>query len=162
MGEIPLMVFSDKCYLKDKKNEIENYQEDLNEVGGFFVINGLEKILRNIIIPRKNYPIAVTRSAFTNRQNNFTQYAVMIKSVKPSYLAQTLYLHYTTDDTIYMSIMIKKVEYLFPLALIIKALFDIPDLEFIKTFEIKDSNFNPLNLLQNLHQRNLKSQNDCL
>lgn len=87
MGEIPLMVFSDKCYLKDKRDELENYQEDLHEVGGFFVINGLEKILRNIIIPRKNYPIAVTRSAFTNRQNNFTQFAVMIKSVRNSYLA---------------------------------------------------------------------------
>ena len=80
----------------------------------------------------------------------------MMKCVKTSYRAQTLYLHYTNDDTVYMSIMIKKVEYLFPLALIVKALFDIADLEFVKLFEVKNSNFNPLNLLVNLHSRNLK------
>lgn len=53
--------------------------------------------------------------------------------------------------------MIKKVEFLFPLALIVKALYDIPDLEFVKIFEINGSNFNPLNLLTNLHNRNLRT-----
>lgn len=73
----------------------------------------------------------------------------MIKSVKNSFLSQTLYLHYTTDDLIYMSIMIKKVEYLFPLGLIIKALVDIPDFAFMQLLEITGNNFNPLRILQN-------------
>lgn len=72
----------------------------------------------------------------------------MIKSSKSSYRSQTLYLHYTTEGSVFMSIMIRKVEYLFPLGLIAKALIDIPDLELAKIFEIKDSNFNPLRLLE--------------
>lgn len=81
------MVLSNKCLLaKDKKN-ITQLQEDTNEVGGFFIVNGLEKILRNIIIPRKNFPISVIRPTFTNRQNNFTKNAVMIKSVSKNYVS---------------------------------------------------------------------------
>ena len=34
-------------------------------IGGFFIINGLEKILRNIIIPKKNFPIGIIRSSFS-------------------------------------------------------------------------------------------------
>jgi len=44
--------------------------------------------------------------------------------------------------------MIRKVEYLFPLGLIIKALKDIPDLEISRKFEVSKSNFNPLKLLE--------------
>lgn len=61
-----------------------------------------------------------------------------------------------------MSIMIKKVEYLFPIGIIMKALFDLPDLEFVKMLEIKDSNFNPLKLLEHNQKKNLRTQNDCL
>lgn len=128
IGEIPLMVLSDKCLVKTQGRPLHKYQEDNYEVGGFFIVNGLEKILRNIIIPKKNFPLSVVRQTFQNRQSTFTKNAVMIKSVRPSYRSQTLYLHYTTDDLVVMSIMIRKVEYLFPLALIVKALVDIPDL----------------------------------
>ena len=64
LGEIPLMVMSNKCTLfQDQKNLIK-YKEDECEVGGYFIVNGLEKILRNIIIPRKNYPLGIIRSTF--------------------------------------------------------------------------------------------------
>ena len=43
--------------------------------------------------------------------------------------------------------MINKVEYLFPIAIIIKALADIPDLTFIELVDIPNSNFNPVKLL---------------
>lgn len=87
MGEIPLMVLSKNCLLENNQNHLEDMKEDSFEVGGFFIVNGLEKILRNIIIPKKNYPMAVERSAFSNRMKSFTHNAVMIKSVKPSYLS---------------------------------------------------------------------------
>lgn len=59
-----------------------------------------------------------------------------------------------------MSIMIRKVEYLFPLGLIVKGLINIPDLEFMRMFEVAESNFNPLRLLENMNDK--KTHNDCL
>ena len=43
---------------------MHKFNEDEIEVGGYFVVNGLEKILRNIIVPRKNYPMCVVRGTF--------------------------------------------------------------------------------------------------
>lgn len=61
LGSIPLMVLSNKCVLHENKNDLTRFKEDSKEVGGFFIVNGLEKILRNIIIPKKNFPISVIR-----------------------------------------------------------------------------------------------------
>ncbi len=58
--------------------------------------------------------------------------------------------------------MIRKVEYLFPLSVIVKALVDIPDLTFVKFFDIPKSNFDPVILLSDSLNRNLKTRSDCL
>lgn len=158
LGEIPLMVMSEKCTLFNNPDKLTEYNEDEQEVGGYFIVNGLEKILRNIIIPRKNYPIGIKRATFQNRRKDFSQYAVSIKSSNSKYLSQTLYLHYTLDGGVYLSLMIKKVEYLFPIAIIIKALADIPDLTFVELIDIPESNFNPVKLLHDAHSRDLKTR----
>ena len=64
LGEIPLMVMSEKCTLFNNPDKLCEYNEDPAEVGGYFIVNGLEKILRSIIIPRKNFPIGIMRSSF--------------------------------------------------------------------------------------------------
>lgn len=53
--------------------------------------------------------------------------------------------------------MIRKIEYLFPIGLIIKALVDMNDFSFVKLLEIENSNFNPIDLLRELHAKGLKS-----
>lgn len=67
LGQIPLMVLSSKCMVKNSTKSKESFNEDCHEVGGFFIVNGLEKILRNIIIPKKNFPVGVVRSSFGTR-----------------------------------------------------------------------------------------------
>ena len=62
--DMPLMVLSNNCILNKHKKNLQKYNEDQIEVGGFFVVNGLEKILRNIIVPRKNHPMCVVRGTF--------------------------------------------------------------------------------------------------
>ena len=64
LGQIPLMVLSSKCVLKQQA-EVSKLNEDFYEIGGFFIVNGLEKLLRNLIVPKKNYPIGVIRQTFT-------------------------------------------------------------------------------------------------
>ena len=57
LGEIPVMIKSNHCNLNGlSPKEMVLKNEDCCEVGGYFVLNGLEKLLRLIQVPKKNYP----------------------------------------------------------------------------------------------------------
>lgn len=43
-------------------------------MGGYFIINGLEKVIRMLIMPRRNFPLAMTRPKWKNRGPAFTEY----------------------------------------------------------------------------------------
>lgn len=47
LGSIPIMLFSDYCYLKDSKDpdDLIKKMECIHEQGGYFIINGNEKVL---------------------------------------------------------------------------------------------------------------------
>jgi len=165
LGEIPLMLLSDHCLLKAEQRKgkpLHLNKEDDREPGGYFVVNGLEKILRTIIVPRKNYPLAVKRQTFHLRRKNFSNCAVSIKSTNNAYKSQSIYLHYTFEGNMFISIMIRKVEYLFPLAVIMKAIEDISDQLLVEMLTESDSTFNGMHLLKDLHQRGLTTHESCL
>jgi len=46
------------------------------EFGGYFIINGNERIVRMLIMTKRNYPVAFVRPNFVNRGKLYTQYAV--------------------------------------------------------------------------------------
>lgn len=51
------MVRSKKCHLFNlTPEELVEQHEDCNEFGGYFILNGLEKLIRMLIIPKRNYP----------------------------------------------------------------------------------------------------------
>ena len=52
---MPIMLRSNKCHLKrlNKKQLIE-VNEDENELGGYFIGNGNERVIRMIIAERRN------------------------------------------------------------------------------------------------------------
>jgi DNA-directed RNA polymerase I subunit RPA2 len=59
LGNIPVMVRSNYCNLRDKSIEqLVELKEDLHDFGGYFIVNGLEKLIRMNAIARRNYPIA--------------------------------------------------------------------------------------------------------
>lgn len=164
IGEIPLMLQSNRCFLRtatSKDIPLHTLNEDDFEPGGYFIVNGLEKILRTIVVPRKNFPLAIKRHTFHLRRRNFSNCAVSMKCTNFAYKSQTLYLHYTYEGHIVMSIMIRKVEYLIPLIVLMKAIEDIPDKVLIEMLT-KDDSFNGVYLLKDLHQRRLLNQIDCL
>lgn len=43
-------------------------------MGGYFIINGIEKVIRMLIMPRRNYPIAMSRPKWKSRGQGYTQY----------------------------------------------------------------------------------------
>lgn len=84
-------------------------------MGGYFVINGNEKIIRMLVMPRRNHvsvarprkqlaveiahtfttffflifqPICLARSTFVNRGEGFTEYGVQMRCVRPDESAQ--------------------------------------------------------------------------
>ncbi len=59
LGNIPIMTRTNFCNLNGKDiHEMIKLKEDPHDFGGYFIINGLEKLIRMIAIPRRNYPLA--------------------------------------------------------------------------------------------------------
>lgn len=54
--------------------------EDLDELGGCFIINGNERVLRFVIQQKTNYPIALKRESFRNREVFATDLAILLRS----------------------------------------------------------------------------------
>jgi DNA-directed RNA polymerase I subunit RPA2 len=60
LGNIPVMVKSKFCNLSQMNiNELVEKKEDVGDFGGYFIVNGLEKLIRMLAIPRRNYPIGL-------------------------------------------------------------------------------------------------------
>lgn len=77
LGDIPIIVKSSHCHLnKLTPKELVKMNEDCNEFGGYFIINGNEKIIRMLILQKRNYPIAFIRPGFVNKGPNFSSVAV--------------------------------------------------------------------------------------
>lgn len=83
LQEIPIMVRSKNCHLYQKnQKELVELKEDALEFGGYFVLNGLEKIIRLLILQKRNYPLAFERNTYLNRGPNFTGFACQMKCVR--------------------------------------------------------------------------------
>lgn len=128
LGEIPVMVKSDYCSLHNKTFEqtIQN-KEDICDFGGYFIINGNEKLIRMISIPRRNYPIGFIRPSYTKKTKNCSEYAVQIKCVREDLTSQTMTFHYLHDGNCMARLLIRKQEYLIPIGILIKAISNVND-----------------------------------
>ena len=52
------MVKTDFCNLKGMgMKELINMKEECNDFGAYFIVNGIEKLIRMIVIQRRNYPL---------------------------------------------------------------------------------------------------------
>ena len=52
-------------------------------MGGYFIVNGIEKVIRMLIMQRRNYPIALSRPKWKTRGQGYTQYGEYIRPEKP-------------------------------------------------------------------------------
>jgi DNA-directed RNA polymerase I subunit RPA2 len=108
-------------------------------------VNGIEKIIRmlqvcscraahsahanNTQVNRRNYPMAIKRGAFTNRGPGYTQYGILIRSMRPDQTSQTNALHYLSDGNVNLRFSWRKAEYLVPVMMVLKALVETNDRE---------------------------------
>ena len=54
-------------------------KEESVEMGGYFICNGIERIIRMLIQQRRHYIMALRRSAYHKRGNNYTDAATLIR-----------------------------------------------------------------------------------
>jgi DNA-directed RNA polymerase I subunit RPA2 len=80
LGDIPVMIGSKFCNLRGlSEKELVKKGEDMSEFGGQFLVNGNEKVIRMLIVPKRNYPVVFSRSTFVGRGKDFTSYACQMR-----------------------------------------------------------------------------------
>lgn len=123
IGYLPIMVLSNRCLLKglNEKSLIGSREEDA-ELGGYFIVNGLEKVIRLLQVPMRNMPLAIKRSAYRNRGAYFTEYAIMMRCARLDQSTCSVTLHYLSNGAMRMRVSIRKQEFMIPLIVILRAL----------------------------------------
>ena len=123
LGNLPIMVRSGKCNLRGLSSaQMVQRSEEAEEMGGYFIVNGNEKLIRFLIVPRRNHVNAIIRPSFTNRGPSYTQYGVSIRAVRTDQTSQTNTVHYLTDGALTLRFSWRKNEYMIPIVMVLKAL----------------------------------------
>lgn len=130
LGHLPIMLRSNRCHLEGlSPKELVDRREETEELGGYFIVNGIEKLIRMLIVNRRNFPGAVVRPSFEGRGVGYTKYGVQIRSVRRDQTSQTNVLHYLLDGNVTFRFAWRKNEYLVPVLMILKALTEANDRE---------------------------------
>jgi DNA-directed RNA polymerase I subunit RPA2 len=95
-----------------------------NEFGGYFLVNGIERCVRLLQIPRRNHPTAIQRSNYKNRGPTYTDLGVAIRCCRfcGDQTSVTNTIHYLTTGGATIKFVAKKQEFLIPIILVIRAL----------------------------------------
>ncbi|XP_013402434.1 DNA-directed RNA polymerase I subunit RPA2 [Lingula anatina] len=128
LGEIPIMVKSEACNLsKLSPSDLVRRGEEAEEMGGYFIINGIERVIRMLIMPRRNFPNCMNRPSWKSRGNQYTEFGVTMRCVKGDQTGANIVLHYLNNGTANLSFSFRKEQFFVPIMLILKALVDVTD-----------------------------------
>ncbi|CAG9824766.1 unnamed protein product [Phaedon cochleariae] len=128
LGDVPIMVKSDCCHLsKMSPKQLVKHGEHEQEWGGTFIVKGNEKLVRMLLMTRRNYPTAIRRSGWKQRGALFSDSGVSIRCVRDDQTGTTNVLHFVTDGTAKLMFSHTKILYYTPLCLMLKCLCDYPD-----------------------------------
>uniref|UniRef100_A0A667Z9F7 DNA-directed RNA polymerase subunit beta n=1 Tax=Myripristis murdjan TaxID=586833 RepID=A0A667Z9F7_9TELE len=130
LGQVPIMVKSKLCNLHGlSPKELVEHHEEAEEMGGYFIVNGIEKVIRMLIMPRRNYPIAMSRPKWKSRGQGYTQYGISMRCVKQEHTAINMNLHYLDNGTVMLNFIYQKELFFLPLGFALKALVDFTDFQ---------------------------------
>lgn len=167
-GQVPIMVKSNRCHLeKFSPKELVEHREESDELGGYFIVNGIEKLIRMLIVQRRNHPMALIRPSFSNRGSAYSKFGVQIRCTRPDQTSQTNVLHYLNDGNVTFRFSWRKNEYLVPVMMILKALIETNDREIFDGIVGSDTSNSFLTdrlelLLRTYKQYNLYSRKETL
>ncbi|XP_025210260.1 DNA-directed RNA polymerase I subunit RPA2 isoform X5 [Theropithecus gelada] len=128
LGYVPIMVKSKLCNLHSLPPQaLIEHHEEAEEMGGYFIINGIEKVIRMLIMPRRNFPIAMIRPKWKTRGPGYTQYGVSMHCVREEHSAVNMNLHYLENGTVMLNFIYRKELFFLPLGFALKALVSFSD-----------------------------------
>ncbi|PVV05031.1 hypothetical protein BB560_000446 [Smittium megazygosporum] len=160
LGSLPIMVKSNRCNLYGMgPADLIKHHEEAEEFGGYFVVNGGEKVVRMLIAPKRNHVSAIKRPSYANRGPGFTMFATQIRCVREDQTSCTSTLHYLNTGNLMFRFAWYKQEYLVPAILVLKALCDSSDKEIFENLVQTDINDTFLKDQVELLLRSLKSYN---
>uniref|UniRef100_A0A182NE81 DNA-directed RNA polymerase subunit beta n=1 Tax=Anopheles dirus TaxID=7168 RepID=A0A182NE81_9DIPT len=167
MGRIPIMLRSKACNLNGlSPEELVARGEHEDEWGGHFLVRGNEKLIRMLVVTRRNYPIAVNRNTWRDRGKDFTSTGIFIRCVRPDQYSTKNVLHYLSNGSAKLMISIRKSLTFIPIVMLLKALCNYSDNEIYRRLIASDVNDqyykrSIMNMLRELHNENLHSSQDC-
>lgn len=130
VGQIPIMLKSAICPLKHMTmEELRMVGEEGTEFGGYFICNGIERIIRMLIVTRRHYILALKRGAYRKRGPLFSDFGTTIRCVREDESSITNRCHYLMDGGVVFAILLNKAEYFIPAGIILKCFCDISDKE---------------------------------
>ncbi|KAM6916058.1 DNA-directed RNA polymerase I subunit RPA2 [Xenentodon cancila] len=130
LGHVPIMVKSKLCNLHGMSpKELVQHHEEAEEMGGYFIVNGIEKVIRMLIMPRRNYPIAMSRPKWKTRGQGYTQYGISMRCVREEHSAVNMNLHYLENGMVMLNFIYHKELFFLPLGFALKALVDFTDFQ---------------------------------
>ena len=132
LGEMPIMVMSQGCNLHGMgAKELINKKEEDNEMGGYFIVNGNERVIRLLQMPKRNHPQALIRSSYQKRGPGYSDLAVSIRCANANgdQSTATNFLHYITTGDVTFRFVMRKQEFVIPVMLIIRSLSNVTDEE---------------------------------
>jgi len=129
-----------RCHLRDASSaELVQRHEEADEFGGYFIVNGNERIIRYLILPRRNHVISLVRPSFQNRGASYTEYAVQIRCArKGDQSSLTNTLHYLSNGSCMLRFSWRKSEYVVPIMLLMKAATGASDREIFESIIMRD------------------------
>uniref|UniRef100_A0A6I8SZL6 DNA-directed RNA polymerase subunit beta n=1 Tax=Xenopus tropicalis TaxID=8364 RepID=A0A6I8SZL6_XENTR len=130
-----------KIYPAECRGRRSTYRGKLTEMGGYFIINGIEKVIRMLIMPRRNFPIAMIRPKWKNRGPGYTQYGISLRCVRDEHTAVNMNLHYLENGSVMVNFIYQKELFFIPLGFALKALVDYSDYQiFTELIKGKEEN----------------------
>lgn len=128
IGMVPVMVKSKLCNLHGAKPaDMIKRKEDAEEFGGYFIVNGNERLIRMLIAVRRNYPIGLSRNTWKDSFPFFSEFGVSMRCVGPGEKSQNMVLHYLTNGTAKLKIFYNARPITVPVLMVLKALVDFTD-----------------------------------
>ena len=122
---------SQACNLGCTKSSLVRSGEEEHEVGGYFVVNGIERIIRLLVAQRRHYVMGMVRGAYARRGPTFTEFATAVRCVAGDESSQTVRLHYLSTGGARVAFVLRRQEVFVPAALVLRALVGCSDREVI-------------------------------
>lgn len=144
---------------------VERHEHE-SDWGGYFVVKGNEKLIRMLLMTRRNYPLSLKRSTWVNRGKFFSDMGILIRTVNIDHSATTNVLHFLHNGTAKMMFSHRKVLSYLPVMLLLKSLMSYSDEKIFKDliagFE-GDLYYKSClqNMLVELHKENIHTHYDC-